>query len=162
VLVTWRYTLRKRRNRSGNPAYLRTTHSRCVILARKVFPSTLRAGRILRVPARPRKIYLKLAGVCVLRSSPASHGISDPQLKMQFRQQSLKPARMSTGFHPHAHLHPLRSQTAIELLRLLALLESQFVRLSSFTIHRAQFVGRPGGNPLLVSCLRLPDSVALC
>jgi hypothetical protein len=43
--------------------------------------------------------------------------ISHPQLDIQFRQQSLEPARMSTGFHPDTHLLPLGSEVAIKLLR---------------------------------------------
>ena len=47
--------------------------------------------------------------------------ISHSLLKGQFRQHSLKPARVSTGFHPHAHLYSLRREIAIELLRFLAM-----------------------------------------
>src|SRR6202158_2637556 len=54
---------------------------------------------------------------------------------MQLRQQSLKPARVPTRFHPHPHLHPLRREIAIELLRSLAVLKSRLVRLSRFRIH---------------------------
>jgi tetratricopeptide (TPR) repeat protein len=53
-------------------------------------------------------------------------GVADPQLEVQFRQQSLEPARMLTGFHPHAHLHPLGCQVSVELLRCLAWLGLEF------------------------------------
>jgi hypothetical protein len=43
---------------------------------------------------------------------------------MQFTQQALKPASMPTGFHSHAYLQIAYSEIAIELLRLLAVLQS--------------------------------------
>src|SRR5712691_7561796 len=46
-------------------------------------------------------------------------GVPDPQLKVQFRQQSLEPARMPAGFHPHAHFHSLGRELTVELLRCL-------------------------------------------
>jgi len=48
-------------------------------------------------------------------------GVAHPQLEVQFRQQSLKPACVSTCFHPHTHLHSLRCQIAIKLFRFLAM-----------------------------------------
>ena len=41
--------------------------------------------------------------------------------RIQLRQQSLEPARMPTGFHPHAHLPSLDREIAVELLRFLAM-----------------------------------------
>src|SRR6202521_2686251 len=79
-----------------------------------------------------------ILAICLLLAYPLGSDlrcISDPQLKMQLRQQSLKPARVSTRFHSHAHLHPLRPEIAIELLRSLPVLESQLVQLSAFAIH---------------------------
>jgi hypothetical protein len=43
--------------------------------------------------------------------------IPHPQLDFQFFQQSLEPARVSTGFHPDTHPLPLGSEVAINLLR---------------------------------------------
>ena len=63
-------------------------------------------------------------------------GISDPQLEVQLRQQSFKPACMPTGFHPHAHLHSLGREIAIELLRFLAVLQSPLPAFASFGIHK--------------------------
>ncbi|HEV2731751.1 MAG TPA: hypothetical protein VGV15_17105 [Terriglobales bacterium] len=34
---------------------------------------------------------------------------------------AVAPSRVSTGLHAHAHLHPLRRQIAIKLLRFLAM-----------------------------------------
>jgi hypothetical protein len=53
--------------------------------------------------------------------------ISDPQLNLQLRQQSLKPARMPTGFHAHTDLHPLGRQITVELLRFLTMLQPSFL-----------------------------------
>jgi hypothetical protein len=33
--------------------------------------------------------------------------VADPQLKLQLVQQTLEPARMSTGFHAHTHGHAM-------------------------------------------------------
>jgi hypothetical protein len=62
--------------------------------------------------------------------------ISDPQLKVQLRQQSLKPARVPTRFHPHAHIHSAPFEFAVELLRFLPVPQSSFVQLPSFAIHK--------------------------
>ena len=62
--------------------------------------------------------------------------VSDPQLEVQLRQQPLKPARMPTGFHAHAHLHSLGREIAVELLRLLAVLQSTLPAFASFGIHK--------------------------
>src|ERR1700687_2130880 len=42
-------------------------------------------------------------------------GVPDPQLAVQFRQESLKPACMPTGFHSHSYLLPLGSEVTIKL-----------------------------------------------
>ena len=54
-------------------------------------------------------------------------GVPDPQLKVQFRQQSLEPARMPAGFHPHTYFHSLYPKTTVELLCFLALLQAPFL-----------------------------------
>jgi hypothetical protein len=54
-------------------------------------------------------------------------GVANPQLEVQFRQQSLEPARMPTGFHAYAHLHSLGRKIAVELLRFLTVLQSPFL-----------------------------------
>src|ERR1700674_5621109 len=43
---------------------------------------------------------------------------------------------MPTGFHPHANLHSLRCQLAVELLRFLAVLQSALPAFPSFAIHK--------------------------
>src|SRR6266700_945213 len=62
--------------------------------------------------------------------------VANPQLEVQFRQQSLEPARMSTGFDPNAHLHSLGREIAVELLRFLTVLQSPFLYLSCIGIHK--------------------------
>jgi hypothetical protein len=62
--------------------------------------------------------------------------ISDPQLEVQLRKQSFKPARLSTGFHPHTNLHSLGRELAVERLRFLAVLQSPFLELPSVGIHK--------------------------
>ena len=62
--------------------------------------------------------------------------VPNPQLEVQLRQQPFKPARMPTGFHPHAHLHSLRREIAVEHLRFLAVLQSLLLQFSSVGIHK--------------------------
>src|ERR1700730_4957711 len=63
-------------------------------------------------------------------------GVPDPQLKVQFRQQSLEPARMPTGFHPHAHLLSLGRELTVELLPCLRMLQSALLQFPGFGIHK--------------------------
>jgi hypothetical protein len=51
-------------------------------------------------------------------------GIANPQLDVQFPQQSLEPPRMPTGLHPYAHFHSLRCQVTVELFRFLGVRQS--------------------------------------
>jgi hypothetical protein len=75
--------------------------------------------------------------------------ISDPRLEVQLREQSFKPARLSTGFHPHTHLHCLGREIAIKLFRFPTVLQPPFLELSSVCIHKTQSAESPGGNLLL-------------
>src|SRR5260370_31364680 len=61
-------------------------------------------------------------------------GVPDPQLEVQFRQESLEPARMSTVFHAHTHRRSLGRQLTVELLRRLTVLQSTLPPIPSFTI----------------------------
>jgi hypothetical protein len=62
--------------------------------------------------------------------------ISDPQLDVQLREQSFKPARLSTGFHSYSHLHSLGREIAIQLFRFLTVLQSPLLKLPSVGIHK--------------------------
>src|SRR4029434_3044453 len=57
--------------------------------------------------------------------------------KVQFRQQSLEPARPPTGFHPHPHLLALGRQLTVELLRFLPVPQSPLLQFPGFEIGSA-------------------------
>src|SRR6266436_1446175 len=67
-------------------------------------------------------------------------GVPNPQLKAQFRQQSLEPARMPTGFHPHAHLLSLGRELTVELLRSLGMVQSPLLQFPSFRIYKSNLL----------------------
>jgi len=68
-------------------------------------------------------------GLLLAHSLGADLGcVSNPQLELQLGQQSLKPSRMSTGFHAHTHL--LARQRTVELLRLFVTRQPFFLEFS--------------------------------
>src|SRR5215470_5609633 len=73
----------------------------------------------------------------LLSYSPRSNlgGIADPQLDLQLGQQSLEPPRLPATFHPQPYLHSLLGKLAIELLRLLPMLQSSLLELTSVCVH---------------------------
>src|SRR5580658_4049317 len=73
-------------------------------------------------------------------SGPDVRCISYPQLEVQLREQSFKPARLSTGFHPHSHLHSLGREIAIKLFRFLTVLQSPFLELPTVGIHKCNLL----------------------
>src|ERR1017187_709690 len=82
---------------------------------------------------------LRILAIRLLLAYPlgTDHGrVPDPQLEVQLRQQSFKPARMPAGFHPYTHLHSLGREIAVELLRLLAVLQSLLPAFAGFGIHK--------------------------
>ena len=76
--------------------------------------------------------------------------VSDPQLEVQLRQQSFKPARMPTGFHLHAHPYSLGSEIAVELLGFLAVLHSPLSQFSSLGTHKSNL---PEGRMVIASII---------
>jgi hypothetical protein len=66
--------------------------------------------------------------------------ISDPQLNVQFGEQSFKPARMPARFHPNTYLHFLCGEIAVELLRFFTLLQSPLLQFPSFRIHKSNLI----------------------
>src|SRR5713101_6129573 len=62
-------------------------------------------------------------------------GIANPQLEVQFRQHSLEPARMPTGFYPHTHFHSWCCEVTVELFRWLRVLLSTLLMFSMGSIH---------------------------
>ena len=79
------------------------------------------------------------SSACVLASS-RSRWRPRPQLNVQFRQQSLEPARMPAGFHPHAHFHSLRRQVTVELLRFLTMPQSALLQFPGFGIYKSNLL----------------------
>src|SRR2546425_5358808 len=61
--------------------------------------------------------------------------IHKPQLDVQFCQQSLEPACVSTGLHPQTNGFSLAGKLAVELLRQLAMLQPLLFHFSRFCIH---------------------------
>src|SRR5262250_3358558 len=66
--------------------------------------------------------------------------IPHPQLEVQLRQKSLKPACVSTGFHAHPHLHTTRGEIAIKLFRFLRMRESLFLELTCLSVHKSNLL----------------------
>src|SRR5215472_1349573 len=71
--------------------------------------------------------------------------IPHPQLNFRFFQQSLEPARVPTGLHPHTHSLTRTRQSTVELLRSLAVREP----LLLFPYQQKQFVGSSDDNHTL-------------
>src|SRR5713101_5123412 len=73
-------------------------------------------------------------------------GIANPQLEVQFRQQSLEPARMPTGFYPHTHFHSWCCEVTVELFRFLR------VRSSPVSVSTNAICWKPGwqSHPIMI------------
>src|SRR5664279_834353 len=67
-------------------------------------------------------------------------GISDPQLKPQLREHSLKPACMPARFHPHTNLHSLCAEITVELLRFLAVPQSPLLQFPGLGIYKSDLL----------------------
>src|SRR5215469_17914437 len=76
----------------------------------------------------PRVLAIGLLLAYPLRSDLGC--IAPPQLEVQFRQQSLKPTCVSTGFHAHTQLFTANCKIAIKLFRFLGMRESLFLKLT--------------------------------
>ena len=61
-------------------------------------------------------------------------GISDPQLKPQFVQQTLEPARVSAGFHAHSHRKISLLQFPVEGFGLLTMRQPMFAQFPGIGI----------------------------
>src|SRR5262249_14433487 len=66
--------------------------------------------------------------------------VSDPQLKLQFPEQSFKPARMPTRFHPNTYLLLLCRQLRVELFRFLTVSPSALLPFPRFGIYQWDFL----------------------
>ena len=81
--------------------------------------------------------------ICLLFAYPLRTdlgGVPDPQLKLQFRKPSFKPAGMPTRFHPHTNRHCPCRQIPVELLRFLAVLQSPFLQFPCFGIYKSNLL----------------------
>src|ERR1039458_6550654 len=67
-------------------------------------------------------------------------GVSDPQLEIKFRQQSLEPASLPAGFHSHTNLHPLCRQITVEFLSFLAVLQSPLSAVAGGDVHKSNLL----------------------
>src|SRR2546430_9699906 len=93
----------------------------------------------LRKPILPQQLENMLSILAVRLMLAHSLGsdlgrIPNPQLDVQFCQQSLEPACVSTGFHPQTNGFSLAGQLAVELLRQLAMLQPLLFHFSRFCI----------------------------
>src|ERR1039458_8309762 len=66
--------------------------------------------------------------------------VSDPQLEIKFRQQSLEPASLPAGFHSHTNLHPLCRQITVEFLRFLAVVKAAFSVVAGGQVHKSNLL----------------------
>jgi len=64
--------------------------------------------------------------------------VPDPQLKLQLVQQTLKPACVPAGFHPHSHL--LSQERAIKLLGFFAVTQPPFPALPGLFVHKCNLL----------------------
>ena len=62
-------------------------------------------------------------------------GIADPQLELQFDQQTLEPARVSAGFHAHPHGHSALAEFAVELLGLFLVSQAGFAQFARIRVY---------------------------
>src|SRR2546425_4004911 len=93
----------------------------------------------LRKPILPQQLENMLTILAVRLMLAHSLGsdlgrIHKPQLDVQFCQQSLEPACVSTGLHPQTNGFSLAGKLAVELLRQLAMLQPLLFHFSRFCI----------------------------
>jgi len=75
-------------------------------------------------------------GLLIAYSFAADRGcIADPQLKLQFVQQTLEPARMPTGFHAYAYGHAALAEFALELLGLFLVSQARFAEFARVGVY---------------------------
>src|ERR1700722_16735229 len=67
-------------------------------------------------------------------------GVANPQLQVQFRQQSLEPARLPARFHSHPYFLSLVRQVTVKLLRFLAVLQSPLLQFPGLGIYKSNLL----------------------
>src|SRR3984957_19422332 len=101
----------------------------------------LERNRLLRSDHGTLPRQLSILSIGLLLSHPFRANlrcISDPQLKPKLVQQSLKPACVPAGLHPHAHT-PL-FQPPVKLLGLVKVSQPPFATLTCFRIHKCNLL----------------------
>jgi hypothetical protein len=93
---------------------------------------------VAKSPLQLRILAIRLLLSCPLRADLG--GIPDPQLKLQLRQQTLKPAGVPAGFHSYTHRPTTRLQFPVELLRFLAMPQSPFFAISRLGIDESDLL----------------------
>src|ERR1700722_370775 len=86
---------------------------------------------------------LGILAICLLLAFPLPGdlaGVANPQLQVQFRQQSLEPARLPAGFHSHPYFLSLVRQVTVELLRFLAVLQSPLLQFPGLGIYKSNLL----------------------
>ena len=71
----------------------------------------------------------------VVDAGPAMSLSADPQLNLQLVQQTLEPARVSAGFHAHAHCHGALAEFAVELLGLFLVPQACFAQFARVAVY---------------------------
>jgi hypothetical protein len=66
--------------------------------------------------------------------------VADPQLELQAVKQTLEPAGMSAGFHPHTHPSSLPFEFAVELLGFFRMKQPVFAALPGFGVDECNLL----------------------
>ena len=69
--------------------------------------------------------------------------IPDPQLELQLVQQTLEPARVPAGFHPHSHGYISLLEFLVKLFGLFAMTEPPFTQ-SPVSVSTKAICWKPG------------------
>src|SRR5580704_2964841 len=71
---------------------------------------------------------------------PDLRRVSDPQLELQVAQQTLEPARVSAGFHPHPYGQILLLEFSIKLLGFSRVGQPTFTALAGFCVYKSNLL----------------------
>ena len=66
--------------------------------------------------------------------------IPDPQLELQVTQQTLEPARVPAGFHPHSHGYISLLEFLVKLFGLFAMTEPPFTQFTRVSVHESNLL----------------------
>ena len=71
---------------------------------------------------------------------PDLRRVSDPQLELQVAQQTLEPARVSAGFHPHPHGQILLLEFSVKRFGLSRVGQPTFTALAGFCVYKSNLL----------------------